>query len=174
MNRRTIINMVLLAAVVVLAALAYFEPGRQKPAAQPPLSPVPADQIARLRIEQPQQPALVLAREDGEWRILEPYAAAADANTLQALLDLLAEPVAAHYPLREQDPAAFGLDQPGMTLHINDGAATLSFGDRESLHNRYYVKAGETIHLLDALTYYRLSQHINTLLQPPAANGEKD
>lgn len=131
----------LLIAVVILIGLGVvvFWPKKKSPAANSkPLLTFAANQVNRLQISQPGQPRVVAVRGDQGWALQQPYAAAADAATVKAVLGTLNDMTGTQELGRETNLAAFGLDQPatvqlslatGRTLQFNFGGTAPASGD---------------------------------------------
>lgn len=131
----------LLIAVVVLAGLGVviFWPKKKSPAASSkPLLSFQANQVKRLQISQPGQPEVVAVRSDQGWSLQQPYAAAADAATVKAVLGTLNDITGTQELGKETNLTVFGLDQPstvqlslatGKTLQFAFGGTAPASGD---------------------------------------------
>lgn len=130
----------LLIAVVVLAGLGLilFWPRKKASPTAKPLLTFTASQVNRLQISQPGQPEVVAVRGDKGWTLQQPYAAAADAATVKAVLETLNDITGTQDLGKEANLAAFGLDQPstvqlslatGKTLQFAFGGTAPASGD---------------------------------------------
>ena len=131
----------LLIAVVILGAVVgvLYWPQKAKPAAAAaPLVKMDANQVQRIAISQPGQPATVLTKAGAHWNLDQPYAFAADGPTVASLLDALGGITGAEDVGTSTSPATFGLDQPstvelglanGQTLDFQFGADTPTAGN---------------------------------------------
>lgn len=154
MSSRTLLNLALLAVVGALIVLAVYEPGIEAPPPTPALTSVDPAGITRLRVERPNQPTVRLEKTASGWRMLEPYALAANAYRARALLGVAG--AASHWqrPAGDLDLARFSLDKPKASLYLDD--IRIDFGGTESLTGRRYVRLGETIHLITDRVFHHL------------------
>lgn len=142
--KRARLNGLLLVGVVALAALGWFT--REQPEPERPLTPLAADDIERIRIEHPGQPAIALERVTDGWRLTEPVQAMADAFEVNALVNLAA------LPIRRQlaggfDAAELGLAPPAFVITLND--LPLQFGDTDPISAQRFMQAGDVAALVD-------------------------
>jgi hypothetical protein len=164
-NRSLYINAGLLAAVLALAAVLWLTP---KP--DPELKPfahINPDTISRIEIIVPQQPAALLQRLDGEWRVPGNASARLDAQRLRNLLNILNVSVEQEYTAADLKLQEFGLEPAAAILKINDD--TLYFGATEPLSRRRYVLYGPKLYLLADTHYPLLSRGLGNLLAEQAS-----
>lgn len=142
LQSRNRLNLALLAAVGILAALAWFRPGTQPALPGQPLSSVSAAGAHEIRINPADQPSLVFQKDGAEWRMTEPFALPADDYQLQTLLETLdgarAEPVTG----AGTELAAYGLDKPLLRLRV-DGRDYLFGGEQPVSRARYLLAEGK-------------------------------
>lgn len=154
MSRRAALNLLLLVAVAVLAAVAVWQPGVEEPPPAPTLTDRDPASVNRVRIERPEQPTVVLEKREGRWYVAEPLALPANAFRIQSLLEVLGLASDRQLAVKDLDLARFGLDPPRASLALDD--LPLEFGDTESLSGRRYVRSGETVHLTADRFYHQI------------------
>ncbi|KPK40993.1 MAG: hypothetical protein AMJ69_00280 [Gammaproteobacteria bacterium SG8_47] len=157
MNRRMRINLVLLAAAVLLAALAYFEPGRS-PAPQPrKLTAVSADTVDRIDIERRGNDTISLRKRGEAWWIESPFGVALSANALRvkSLLEISDTVSQSSFPAGGKDLKPFGLSEPEIILRLP--GASFAFGNTDALNGWRYVLSENTVHLIADTLYWFLS-----------------
>jgi hypothetical protein len=143
MKSRFILNLVLLAVVAALAAVAFLEPGKKKPEAKP-LATV--DDKALTAVTLKNRDTITFAKQDGHWRLTAPFEAPANDIRVRQLIDIAKANSEAEYPVKPEDLAKFELDKPKATLTLGD--ATLQFGGSDPINMRRYVQVGDTLHLV--------------------------
>jgi hypothetical protein len=139
-----LLNLSLLAALAVLGAIAYFEPGKKAPA-ETPLTQVDIDKVDTLSLQQGDK-TIVLAKKDGHWWVSAPFSAPANDFRVRQLLEIAITASDASYPLKAEDLAKFELDEPIASLTVGD--AVLVFGGADPISMRRYVRIGDTLHLV--------------------------
>ena len=156
-NARNRLNLALVAAVALLAALSYFTPGSKLPQTKLQLISFKPAQIHDIRIKLPDQPPTELVRQDGGWRLTTPLAMRADSNLVRTLLDYLDAESEAHFPAAGADLTKYGLDKPKAELWLN--GVRYAFGGLQPVDNLQYVLAGDTIHLVNGALFYRVAHN---------------
>ena len=146
MGTKTWLNLVLLGVVVVLAALAAFEPGVEAPPPPEPLTTLDRGAVDTLVVSREGQGDVRLERRGEHWRLTAPLDLPANAHKVAALLDLLAAPSQGRVAAAEGDLERFGLAPPRAA--VDYGATTIAFGATEALDNRRYLRVGEAVHLV--------------------------
>jgi len=144
MKSRMLLNLFLLAALAVLGAIAYFEPGKKEPA-ETPLTRVDIDKVDTLTLQQGDK-TIVLAKKDGHWWVSAPFSAPANDFRVRQLLEIAKAASDASYPLKPEELAKFELDKPIASLTVGD--AVLVFGGADPINMRRYVRIGDALHLV--------------------------
>lgn len=133
-------------AVVVLAVVIgflYWPPKAKPAAAAKALVTVTSDQVQRVAIEQPGQPAVEATRSGSDWKLDQPYSFAADSATLASLINSLGNITDAQ-AVGDSKPnlASFGLDQPAtVELGLADGKShTFAFGATSPTGGNVYLR----------------------------------
>jgi hypothetical protein len=154
MRRRALINLFLLLWVAVLGYAAYRDlqvppdPGLLR------LTGLRPEAIARVHIQDPRGRSVLLVREQGEWRMEEPYRVAAAAEHVIQLLAIAETPRHRSFSSEVGDLAPYGLAPPQLRLTL-DGLE-IGLGGTEPVRHRRYVLVGEVIGLIDDGFYPRL------------------
>ena len=170
MNTRTLLNLILALAVVVLATLTVLEPGKAPPApANPTVTPLKAAAVNTIRIERPDEPPVVLERQGEQWRMTAPRALPAY-GVRAAMMSAAAEAESMSRVDQPCDLTKFDLDPPRATLTLNDTA--LRFGDIDPLHQRRYLLVGDQIHLVSDAVYPLISRGWEHFVDPALLTGE--
>ena len=98
------------------------------------LAGVPAEDVDTVELEREGGGKIKLVRADKEgkrWNLVEPYAARADGRAVEQLIDSLLAAKPTTHPELRSNPAAHGLQPPGLrvTLRAGDKASTVNLGD---------------------------------------------
>jgi len=141
MKRLPWLNVVLLAAVVALATLAWLRPGGEEPV-QHALSTLKLADAHSIRIERTGSPDVLLDRKQGAWFLTAPLAARADAHRVSRLLEILE--ARASYKVPAAGLERFGLDRPVARMTIGDQA--FSYGMLNTVTREQYVATGTAIY----------------------------
>lgn len=155
LGSRTLLNLGLLAAVALLALLAIYEPGKEKPKEEPHLVQLSRDSISTLRIERVNGPTIVLQRQQGSWRMTEPLQIGVNDFRINSLLRIGELNSLGQFAAAPEALAQYGLQSPNATLIIN-GTTRIEFGNSTPIDQRRYVRVGDTVHLIADNYYYHL------------------
>lgn len=158
MNRRTLVNLGLVAVVAALALVAWLEPGIEEAPPAPPLSDLDRDAVMQIAIHYPEseRPAVVLERAGPHWRLTAPFELPANDFKVATLLDLLDARSQGELAAAEVEPARFGLAPPRAVVQYGD--LEVAFGDTDPINGYRYLRLGEAIHLVSD----RFFHHLNT------------
>jgi hypothetical protein len=143
----------LLALVLALVAVAVYEPGLHTESA-PPLLLSDFSEAARVRVERPGQPVLLLEKAQAHWYLREPLQLPANPFKIERLLNSLKSTSHAQLQATELNLAEFGLAPPQFTLTLDN--SVFEFGTTSPLHGKRYVRVGEIVHVTDDVLYYQL------------------
>lgn len=147
---RNRLNLALLAAVGVLAALVWLRPGTKPADAGQPLLDFPVTQVADIRFEFAGNPAVELKRVGKRWYLDAPFLSAADGSLVQAFLDDLGAARAVPVAGAGRDLGQYGLDKPLLRMNI-DGRDYAFGGEQPVSHARYLLAEGKLWVADDAL-----------------------
>ncbi|MBI3772370.1 MAG: DUF4340 domain-containing protein [Gammaproteobacteria bacterium] len=146
MGKRAWLNLVLLAVILGLAAIVYFEPGIKQPVVQS-LTKIDTSAVKELQISVPDQAPITLQRDGQRWRLTAPKQILANPVRVQRILGLLAVSSEQQYASSNLDLNKYGLATPKVRLRV--AGQELAFGDQDPLNSRRYVLIGQTLHLID-------------------------
>lgn len=146
MGKRAWLNLVLLAVILGLAAIVYFEPGIERPVIKP-LTNIDTSAVTELQISIPDQEPVILQRDGQRWRLTAPKQILANPVRVQRILGLLAVGSEQQYAASALDLSKYGLATPKAKLRV--AGQELAFGDVDPLNSRRYVLIGQTLHLVD-------------------------
>jgi len=144
-NSRTVLNLALVLAVAVLAAVVYLQPGLQEEPVGKLLTTLNQQQVKEVRLSN-EQGQVVLQRGGEEWSLQTPLAIAANKFRVEQLLHWFTASSVQSYAAAGLDLAKFGLDRPQAVL-IADGLE-LRFGNLDPLNHRRYLLLNDTVHLV--------------------------
>jgi len=153
MESRKRLNLALLLLILVLAAVAYLQPGREGPAPSARLTGLQPAQVTRILIERPGKEDMRLLRKQG-WRLEVPVKAAADPSRVAILLDLVQARVQAHFPAAGRDLAPYQLDRPLARITFNE--TLIRFGGPAPLGRRRYLLLDGQVVLVNDQAFYLL------------------
>lgn len=156
LKRRWLLNAGLLVLVAALVLAVIYLPGQKKSQPGPPLTAVAVDGVARVRIEKPEQPEIMLEKTGGDWRLAAPVKARANRFNVERLLRVLAAPGDTRIPAEPAGLSRFGLDKPAARVWFDD--QEIDFGTLHPLKNEVYVLYHNEVvlipgHYLAASTY---------------------
>ncbi len=147
MSSRTIINLLLLLAIVILGLIARYEPGIEAPAESQAITTIKADQVHRIHVNRPIRNDLVFARgADKQWIMERDTPLPADGFKIRALARLAEQKPVRSYPVEEMNLADLQLDPPYASVIIND--TSIEFGILEPINDLRYVRVTDQIHLI--------------------------
>jgi hypothetical protein len=147
MSSRTIVNLLLLLAIVILGLVARYEPGIEAPAENQSITTIKADQVHRIHVNRPIRNDLVFVRNaDRQWILERDTPLPADAFKIRALARLAEQKPVRSYPVEEMDLADLQLDPPYASAIIND--TSIEFGILEHINDLRYVRVTDQIHLI--------------------------
>lgn len=143
---RIVLDIVLVALVVVLGLIAYFQPGLQKPSPVPQLTPLSTDTVRRMELIYPDGHTVILEKEKDTWFLRKPIEVEANRFQAETLAETAAASSLAQYPASQVDLAQLRLDKPLLKVRFND--QEVAFGDTEPLTGRRYALYRGTVHLI--------------------------
>jgi len=149
MSTRTLLNLVLLLAVLGLALLAWFRPGvRPGETPQPITRGLAPEQVDSVSVERLGRDPLGFSRHDGRWFLrVDGRELPAAEFQVSALLRLLEATSTRRYPAADLDLKSLGLEPPQARVAMDD--VDFRFGTTEALNNRRYVQVGDAVFLID-------------------------
>ena len=152
MKSRLALNLGLLALIAILAAVAVLKPGK-KEEPQPTLLAGELDALSHVTLQNKEK--LTFEKRDGLWWLTAPFAAPVNQVRMRQLLEVGQAASSAHYPIKPEELAQFGLEKPQATLALGD--SILQFGTTDPINMRRYVRMGDTLHLVDDNFFHHLT-----------------
>jgi hypothetical protein len=155
MSRRSLINLLLSTLVLALALGIWW----LQPQGLPPLTPLQAGQIERIRISDTTGREIRLEKRAGHWwREQTP----ANEPRIAQLLGICTTPSLRRFPIGEKQLAEFGLAPPALHLWLND--LELAFGSTDPINGWRYVRLEGWIHLIGDGFQHHLSAPASTFV----------
>jgi Domain of unknown function (DUF4340) len=152
MKSRLLVNVGLLTVIAILATIAIVKPGKEE---VEPSSLLAVDPQGLTHVTLQNKETLVFEKIDGQWRLTAPFAAPVNQVRIGQLLDVTKATSEANYPLKPDEVAQFGLDEPQAVLTL--GKNTLQFGGTDPIKMRRYVRLGDTLHLVEDNFFHHLT-----------------
>ncbi len=165
LTRRRWLNLGLLGLVGGLAALAWLESGRERPAHVPSLLDLTSAQTERIAVERPGQANLAFKRSGGRWWMTAPESGLANPILLNPILNLAGAHCPLRYAVAELDLKSLQLDPPRLRLWLND--REIRFGATAPIDGRRYLQIGATVHLCSDGLYPLLTSAAASFRAPP-------
>jgi hypothetical protein len=145
MAPRTLLNLLMLAAVLALGAITFYKPGIKPEAELPPLATLDTDTAQRIEIQRGDSTLTLERRGEGWWIAGEP-ALPADPLQVDMLLRLPGERPVRSYAAADLDLAQLKLAPGQARLRID--ATEFVFGDTDPLEGLRYVQIADRVHLI--------------------------
>jgi hypothetical protein len=147
MSSRSIVNLLLLLAIVILGLVARYEPGIEAPADAHAITGIKADQVHRIHINRPIRNDLVFVKQaDKQWIMERTVPLPADNFKIRALIRLAEQKPVRSYPVDEMNLADLQLDPPYASAIINN--TSIEFGILEPIDDLRYVRVTDKVHLI--------------------------
>ena len=146
MNHKAV-NLGLFGLVLLLALVAYFEPGIKQAADKTPLTDLTPEEVSYIRISDNRGRELVMEKQQGGWMVTAPYKKPANEQRISQLLGITTTHSFSQFAIPEARLAEFGLDPAPIQLQLNE--TTLAFGDSEPIQFRRYVRIADQLHLIN-------------------------
>jgi hypothetical protein len=143
MSVRALIALAVVAAA--LSAVLFFKPGK-KSSPEFAISGLKRGDIRHVRIERPDEKAVVLQMSDGKWQLSEPFRARADTAQVETLLSVIDAKSSVRYEAGNLE--RFDLEQPLTTLTLNE--QRIRFGGINPLSGEQYVATDGYVYLISA------------------------
>jgi len=165
MNKRLVINVLLIAFLCGLALIVWLKPGQQQ---EPPikLTNIQPTAIHTISIQRKNADHIVMSLDGDQWKITSPIQAPALPSKIERLLKISQIKISTHYPIDNQSLEKFNLTQPNTKVSFND--TVLSIGNTEPVQHRRYVANTTSLFLVDDTFTHHLtapiSQYIDTRL----------
>lgn len=142
--KRSHLNLALLVVAGGLGAAVWF--AQEKEEKGPPLTALKPDNITRIAVEHPGQPAIKLEKTGANWVLVEPVKSATDKYEIGGILSLAELEVKSTLDAGV-DRSELELDPPKYTVTLDD--TRIALGGTEPIKFRRYVESGGVIGLVD-------------------------
>lgn len=160
MTHHARLNLIMAITIVVLIVFFYLRP-QSDTAQQYSLSTTSIERVQRLRIVTPQQ-EIALHRSEGGWRLTYPVDASADAKKIEKILEILQ--AKSFHRFQREDLGRFGLNQPNLTLSIDD--EYFSFGGFAPTTYQQYVTTKDYVYSVAPQYSLAVPAQIQDLIDP--------
>jgi len=162
-QRRVIINLILIGSVI---ALAMFLVNTSSPPANPivPLTTIAPQSIESIDIRRDNKPELRFRKSNSIWLMTAPLEVRANDDRINAMLQLLQTPSFNRLQSMDHDLSRFDLAPPAVVLR--EDAHEFQFGGTNPLEGRRYVMIGATIHLIPDGLFPQLQQDPAFFISP--------
>jgi hypothetical protein len=163
MQRKLIINLILLGAII---ALSVFLVNTRTVPVNPivPLTSIAPQSIQTILIKRAGKPDISFRKSNTAWLMTAPLEIRANDNRINAMLQLLRTPSFTRMQAAQQDLARLGLATPAVALQENNHA--FLFGTTSPLEGRRYVMINGTIHLIPDGLFPQLQQGATFFVSP--------
>ena len=121
MNKRSKINLVLLALIVLIAALLFLTAGKQTGKQQTSVSNIDIASITRISITRSERKPLRFIKSGNIWQMVSPRPAPANPTRINAILSVLQARSYTQLDAGQLDLNRFELTNPAVTRKINTG-----------------------------------------------------
>lgn len=148
MRRSTRRRLCLLAMVIVLAGLAFWQWQRQQQRHPATLLDIQPASVTRIEVTAQSGPTRHFEKRHGQWFMTAPQQGLANAEHIAKLIAVANAKVLRWRPRSDFDPGKIGIDKPFATLRLDD--QTLRFGGIAALAPQRYVEIGDHIALVPA------------------------
>lgn len=155
MNKRWLINLILLAAIALMALLLTLRPGKQAEEKYT-LTTLNKEDIDRITLLRPTRDKLVLDKLNNRWQLTAPVNARSNRFNVSNLLKLAGTESSIRFAANDKALAQYGLDKPAASIILND--VTLKVGSSHPIKQERYVQAGNWVYLV-AINRLRMSEN---------------
>ncbi len=163
MNKRWLLNLSLLGVIVVLAAIALWRPGIDKPVTKPPLTTIRAADIKRITITRGNIPGIELQRRNGDWKMVQPLFGRTNPFVVNNVLRILAaKNQQSLSPEATQQLQHYGLDHPKSGLQLDK--LEILFGDTNPVNNLQYVLVQDRVAMIDTSYFWAATRNYTDYL----------
>jgi len=158
MNKRLIINLLLIAFLCGLALIVWLKPGQQQETSIKLTNIEPVD-IHTISIQRKNNDNIAISLDSEGWKITSPIQAPALPSKVERLLKISQIKVTTNYPLESQSLERFNLIQPTIKVSFNN--TVLSIGNTEPVQHRRYVANTTSLFLVDDTFTHHLAAPIS-------------
>lgn len=145
MRSRLLLNLILLVAVFALALFFWYAPEER---GEPPtaISDIHAGRVQSIRLLRSGRDTVELLRENGDWRLTQPFAMDADNHRAEGVLMLAGIASQSRYHRSELDLSRYGLEPEQTVLYLDEHRFVI--GDEHPMQPQRYVLFEDQVHLV--------------------------
>jgi hypothetical protein len=149
MQKRWLLNLIMLAIVAGLVTFLYMRPKANNDApSQHEVSQLKLADFTAIQVQFPTKAPTSLEKIDGLWRMITPYKQRADQLSVQRILAIIAAKSTEKFPAT--DLTKYGLDNPQLRLKLTnaEGVQEFVFGTFNPVTEEQYVAFKDAVYLL--------------------------
>ena len=155
MASRLWLNLALLLLIGILVLIVVYEPGKEVEPQPLKLTHLTPETVTHVHLKRTSGNAIELVKvSDDQWWMHNPYYLPANTFRVQSLLRLTQAESLSSHPLKDLQPATYGLDKPRAVVTFNR-TEQVKFGDTEPLQQLRYVQVGDMLHTVVDTFYYQ-------------------
>lgn len=170
MRSRTLLNIALFLFVALLAGYVYYSGQQEQDSShKAQLTQLSDEQVTQIDIRHNQR-HIELRKEGERWRMLRPIRIDANAFRIDTLLNMLDAASHSDYAVTDLELDKYGLSDVSTSITFNN--VSIDFGIINPINNYRYVRAGDSVHLIDDHFYPLLSSQTGTLVARELISGD--
>lgn len=155
MTSRLWLNLALLLLFGILLLVVVYEPGKEIEPPPAKLTRLTPETVTHVHLKRVTGQDIELVKvSDDQWWMHNPYYLPANNFRVQSLLRLTQADSLSNHPLKDLQPATYGLDKPRAVVTFNR-TEQIKFGDTEPLQLQRYVQVGDQLHTVVDTFYYQ-------------------
>lgn len=145
MRKRIPLNLILVVAVIVLAAVLWFDRDTSKPV--PPITQLKKTDIHHVVLQTPGDKTIKLVRKNDQWLLTAPVKTRAETSEVASIVRLASFKPKRSYPVADMTLSDIGLKTPSHTITFNK--TTVKLGKNDAIKGNRYALAGDHVYLID-------------------------
>jgi len=165
-----IINLMLLLIVLILAAIAFFNPGLVTKQSIERLTKIESQNITNIRIFANQQSEVVLSKNEAWTVTINEKPIPADEEKITHLLNLVATQSHASFSSPDDELSKYKLDTPKVAIKFDE--TEIRFGHSEPFSNRRYIYSNDKVHLITDHYYPHLVSPVTEFIDKALVTGK--
>lgn len=178
MTRDAKINLILFFSVIILALMAWYKPGIERPALRF-LSALQAEEIKTIIIDRQGIGQIKLSKDNNHWYLQEPYHLPASLQRVKTITALAQKRSYSQLQVGDEELSRYQLDKPPVAVWLNDHQFLI--GSKVPVNDQRYamniddnIHSGRnTIHLINGTVFYQLRANLDSFISarllPPDA-----
>lgn len=153
MNNRWLLNVGLLGLIVLLAAIALWQPGIEKSISVPLITDLKSAQVNRIVITRANTREIILQRKNGDWKMAQPVPGRTNPFVVnEALRILTAKIQQSLLPDAAKQLDQYGLVNPKGRVRLNQ--LEILFGDTNPVSKLQYVFVQDSVAMIDSAYFW--------------------